>query len=462
MLYHYYLAQGWILLSYADMPLKDYEWWLSSKIANSWNQAPATMETPAAGTSGILMQNNLIMFAGEPQQQEQQQDFYGTNGSSHSQFSQTGNFASQPETHSPPTMYQSQSTMYQSQPMMHQSQPMMHQSQPMMHQSQQATPQQTIFLSQPMYHQQQSNFPSLQRITTQPQNVTIPQWNQQFSESGGTSGDMWATTSNDQNASIPFQSGCQLLNTAIAGGGASNEQNDHQFDAQHGAGGSRSNLLPLLTPLSGQAGMVSSAQEIQREHQPGRTMHNGIIVTPTRERRVLVGNDYITIPEGLKLMNPYDYTESVILDLQASDTGTLNTFNLRNRACLGEQRNRLYFFKLLFLLNLLYSTPLFFRFLDGNSIVNTNRGFNASTNHGQPTAVLILNDKKNGDDASPKLLNPMQSNTNQSIGAAELQFHIFLPPLFVFLVAYLVLLLIFFFFRQVKTWARSSEESSIS
>ena len=70
MLYHYYLAQGWILLSYADMPLKDYEWWLSSKIANSWNQAPATMETPAAGTSGILMQNNLIMFAGEPQQLE--------------------------------------------------------------------------------------------------------------------------------------------------------------------------------------------------------------------------------------------------------------------------------------------------------------------------------------------------------------------------------------------------------
>ena len=260
------------------------------------------------------MQNHLNNFACEPQQQEQQRDCYAINNPPHSQLSQTRNFAYQPMTQSQPTKYQSQSMMYQ---------------------SQQVTPSQPIFPPQPMQHQQQTNlFSSQQWIPTQ------PQWQQQLSESGEASGEMWFTTSNGQHTSIPLDLDFEPLNPEVAAEGTSNELYEHHSNAQHGGCGGRSNRAPLLATLSGSARqpeMVSYVQEIPLEYETGTTRRTGIILTPTGERKVLVENDYITIPEGLELMNPNNYTESVILDLQASDTGTLNTLNLRNRACLGEK-----------------------------------------------------------------------------------------------------------------------------
>ena len=387
--YRYYLRRRWISMSDAERPLKDYEQSLLLNIlanvsqmtlASLSNQATATTETPTAGTSGIPMQNNLN-FAGEPQQGEEQQDFYAADGSPHSQLSQTQtngssefplsqtlNFASQPVAQSHQTMFRSpmqnhlnnfacepqqqeqkrdcyatngssHSLLYQNrnfayQPMT-QSQPTKYQSQSMMYQSQQVTPSQPIFPPQPMQHQQQTNL-----FSSHPWIPTQPQWQQQLSESGEASGEMWFTTSNGQHTSIPLDLDFEPLNPEVAAEGTSNELYEHHSNAQHGGCGGRSNRAPLLATLSGSARqpeMVSYVQEIPLEYETGTTRRTGIILTPTGERKVLVENDYITIPEGLELMNPNNYTESVILDLQASDTGTLNTLNLRNRACLGEK-----------------------------------------------------------------------------------------------------------------------------
>ena len=87
------------------------------------------------------------------------------------------------------------------------------------------------------------------------------------------------------------------------------------------------------------------------------------------------------------------------------------------------------------------------QFLDANSTVHANRGDNASVNDGQSTAILILNEKKNGGVALTKSLNPIEPNANQSIGAATLQHPVIPLPKTGILKNICVSYLVFFSFR---------------
>ena len=147
-----------------------------------------------------------------------------------------------------------------------------------------------------------------------------------------------------------------------------------------------------------------------------------IFVTPTGERTVLVENDWIVIPEGLELMNPGDYTESVLLDLQDSAAGTLTSFNLRNRACLEEEcksmpratmENPIYY--------VCYCFSFFF--LDGEyfSMPNRGAGYPFQQRAGQSSSASQTNAMEEGGQALTHRFKQMDIHTNPtSIGAATL------------------------------------------
>ena len=177
------MANGLLHLSEADEePVTTNEFLHLSNAGNtnqtmtsSLNHGPVTMGSRVAGTSGIPMQTNSMNFSYAPQQQEQQHHFYVSNSA----------------------------PMTRSQPMKYLSQPV--------------TPSQTLFSCQPMYHRQETNFVSQQWIAAPSQNVTIPQWNQQFSEYGSTGGYMWPTVQHGQQLSVGSVSRPQQVNNNVAG-----------------------------------------------------------------------------------------------------------------------------------------------------------------------------------------------------------------------------------------------------
>ena len=83
--------------------------------------------------------------------------------------------------------------------------------------------------------------------------------------------------------------------------------------------------------------MVSNEKKTKSGHEAG-VLSKDTIETQTEENKVLVENDLISIPEGLKLTILRDYSKSAILNPRDSTKGTLNTFGLRNKAGLVEER----------------------------------------------------------------------------------------------------------------------------
>ena len=148
----------------------------SQTTMNSWNCGPDTMRSRVAGRGGIPMRNNSMNLFYAPQHQKQQHHFYVSNSG----------------------------PMTRSQPLMYLPQPV--------------TPSPPLFPCQPMYHRQEANFVSQQWIPAPSRNLTMPQWNQQFYENGGTSGYMRPNVVHGQQFSVGSVSRPQQqVNPNVAG-----------------------------------------------------------------------------------------------------------------------------------------------------------------------------------------------------------------------------------------------------
>ena len=149
------------------------------------------------------------------------------------------------------------------------------------------------------------------------------QWSQQqknhsqLQSVSGNGAEMGTTTAHGPQYSFGLDSRRHLINPNASGSEVHKEIYDN-----HGVLANQFAMLPsfLESPI-----------------QTGKTGHvYEKTVTLKGETKVLIGNDWITIPEGLELMNPMDCTESVVLDLRDLEAIKFNSFNLRNRACLEE------------------------------------------------------------------------------------------------------------------------------